>query len=130
MLSSISTRILGPKVFRHLNLRSSTLATPLPLLRSQGGVSSVQNDLKTTPSNLKSEAKQEEQTKPLPDASMKSLSVLPDNSRLEKFIPVTRRTLLQALVKDTELFDSHQKKLMEKVAASLDAKYSKRFTAS
>lgn len=47
--------------------------------------------------------------------------------RLEKFIPITRRSLLKALVQEKGLLSSEEKRLMENVAASLDAKYSKKF---
>lgn len=52
---------------------------------------------------------------------------LVEDRRLEKFIPVTRRALLRALVEEKELLSSEEKRLMESVAAALDAKYSKKF---
>ena len=56
-----------------------------------------------------------------------SLSTTNTSPNVEKFIPVTRRTLLRVLMKDSGLLNSEQKMHMEKVAAALDAKYSKRF---
>ena len=63
----------------------------------------------------------------VPLTTTDSSSVSIDDERLEKFIPVTRRTLLRVLLEDKGLFSSKQKKHMETVAAALDAKYSKRF---
>lgn len=47
--------------------------------------------------------------------------------RLERFIPVTQRTILQLLVKDKHLLSSEDKRLLETLVSSLDAKYSQRF---
>lgn len=52
---------------------------------------------------------------------------LTEAKRLEKFIPVTRRALLRALMEEKGLLSTKEKQLMENVAAALDAKYSKRF---
>ena len=48
-------------------------------------------------------------------------------AELEKFIPLTRRTLLRMLMEEEGLLSSADKRQMESVAASLDATYSKRF---
>lgn len=49
------------------------------------------------------------------------------SKRLEKFIPVTRRNLLRILMEDEKLLSSDEKRLMENLAAALDAKYFKKF---
>ena len=46
---------------------------------------------------------------------------------LERFIPVTRRSLLQLLREDKSLLSSEDKQSLETLVASLDAKYSQRF---
>ena len=47
----------------------------------------------------------------------------------EKFIPVTRRTLVNKLVEEDGLLNWEEKRLMESFAASLDAYYSQKFYA-
>ena len=47
--------------------------------------------------------------------------------RLEKFIPVTRRTLLLSLIEEKNMFSLAERQLMERFAAALDAHYSHRF---
>ena len=63
-----------------------------------------------------------------PEAPSKALTSPPEASqRLDKFIPVTRRSLFRALVEDQGLLSSGDRGLMENLAASLDATYSKKF---
>ena len=47
----------------------------------------------------------------------------------EKFIPVTRRTLVNRLVEEDGLLNWEEKRLLESFAASLDAYYSQKFYA-
>jgi hypothetical protein len=47
----------------------------------------------------------------------------------EKFIPVTRRTLVNRLVEEDGLLNWEEKRLVESFAASLDAYYSQKFYA-
>lgn len=47
----------------------------------------------------------------------------------EKFIPVTRRTLINKLVEEDGLLNWEEKRLLESFAASLDAYYSQKFYA-
>ena len=47
--------------------------------------------------------------------------------RLEKFIPVTRRTLLRTLVEEKGFLENEEREKMESLGASLDAKYSQTF---
>lgn len=47
--------------------------------------------------------------------------------RLEKFIPVPRRTLLSRLIEEKNMFSLTERQLMERFAAALDAHYSHRF---
>lgn len=47
----------------------------------------------------------------------------------EKFIPVTRRTLVNKLVEEDGLLNWEERKLLESFAASLDAYYSQKFYA-
>lgn len=47
----------------------------------------------------------------------------------EKFIPVTRRTLVNKLVEEDGLLNWEEKRLVESFAASLDAYYSQKFYA-
>lgn len=47
----------------------------------------------------------------------------------EKFIPVTRRTLVNKLVEEDGLLNWEEKRLLESFAASLDAYYSQKFYA-
>ncbi len=89
--------------------------------------SRIHHQSKAAYSNLNHPVLKQEQIVPSPATAITSIGVSPDNERLEKFIPVTRRMLLRVLVEDKELLTSHQKMLMEKIAAALDAKYSKRF---
>ena len=104
------------------------ISTPLPLFQRRK-FSLREDVIKTAPSSPKPSQDpglKQDQIVPLPATDTRSLSIL-DNGRLEKFIPVTRRTLLRMIVEDKELLDSYQKKLMEKVAAAMDTKYSNRF---
>lgn len=68
-------------------------------------------------------------TQPVPSllpATVDNASSTPAK-RLERFIPLTRRALLRMLMDEKEFLKTAEKQLMENVAASLDAKYSKRF---
>lgn len=47
----------------------------------------------------------------------------------EKFIPVTRRTLVRRLVEEDGLLNWEERRLLESFAASLDAYYSQKFYA-
>ena len=47
----------------------------------------------------------------------------------EKFIPVTRRTLVNELVEEDGLLNWEERRLLESFAASLDAYYSQKFYA-
>lgn len=60
-------------------------------------------------------------------ATVDNASGTPAEKRLEKFIPLTRRALLRMLMDEKDFLKTAEKQLMEGVAASLDAKYSKRF---
>ncbi len=80
---------------------------------------------------LFSTATTEQKRVPGKGSSLQGVSNALDGSKtekeVEKFIPLTRRALLRMLMEDERLLRSDDKRLMEKVAAALDAKYSKRF---
>ena len=75
--------------------------------------------------------RKEPPTKPAPSpllpATVDSGSGTPANKRMERFIPLTRRVLLRMLMDEKDFLKTADKQLMENVAASLDAKYSKMF---
>ena len=52
-----------------------------------------------------------------------------EENRLEKFIPVPRRTLLKELMNEEGLLNWKERGLMERLAAAMDAYYSQKFYA-
>lgn len=48
-------------------------------------------------------------------------------NRREKFIPVTRRSLVRRLAEEEGLLNWEEKRLLENFAAALDARFSQRF---
>ncbi len=64
---------------------------------------------------------------PLEPEQAEVKSVDTQEIRLEKFIPVTRRTLLRTLVEEKGFLKNEEREKMESLGASLDAKYSQTF---
>ena len=93
---------------RFLSLRSLLTRIATPLLNSSSKLKANQN---------------EDQPTTLQD--VKSLE--PEKRRLQKFIPVTRRILFHKLLEEKRLLNSSEKRLMNNVAAALDAKFSQKF---